>query len=457
MTSLWQRLLPKIFGAAPVQPKLASEAAAPAQAVVPVVSQDAEDETAVLAMGPRRPLIATDGRIGGFEFRIHHDILRRLGPRADQRGRAAYVAAVLASARLTAQTGRVGFARIPLDWLAHAAGVEVCRGVWVGVEQAAVMLDDALLPATVRALRANGAQVGWGEPLFRDLAPDFVVLRQGAQPMGALLQTYGSWPAALTALPSLVTDVICLEDLEKALNRGVHFACGALAPTGAVRDAREFLPVPPEVHRVGVLLNQLVIGTDTAAIVSGIKGDVGLSFRLLKRLNSANFAQLHAGASIDQAVVMLGRNELYRWLSLLLVQFAGRRKASSALQEVTLWRSRLLELLAREAQEAAPDQFFTLGLASMLGLILKISTDDVATTLNLPLPARQALLEQSGPWYDYLLTIGQVEAHALDDRNALVSRVGGAPRVMALADEAWSWAWAANHANHANHQDVHPT
>jgi EAL and modified HD-GYP domain-containing signal transduction protein len=456
MTSLWQRLLPKIFATTPVQTQPAPTPVASAQTTAPAASQAVNDDTVVLAMGPRRPLIATDGSIGGFEFRIHRDILNRLGQRADQRGRSAYVAAVLTSARLTTQTGRVGFARLALDWLVHAAGVEVCRGIWVGVEQPANSCDDAqLLEASqqVLALRAKGVKVGWENALLPELAPDFVLLHQGAQPMGALLERKAALPAAIQALPTLVTDVICLEDLEKALGQGIHFACGALAPTNAVSDAREFLPVPPEVHRVGLLLNQLVTGVETAAIVSGIKSDVGLSFRLLKRLNSANFAQLKAGASIDQAVVMLGRNELYRWLSLLLVQFAGRRKATSALQEITLWRSRMLELLALENHEASPGQFFTLGLASMLSPILKISLEDVATTLNLPVPARQALLEQAGPWYDYLLTILQVESHQLEDSSALLDRFGGAARVTQLADEAWSWAHAAEHTNH---EDTHP-
>lgn len=455
MTSLWQRLLPKIFANPPVQAKPVAALAAPVHATAAVASQVDDDETFVLSMGPRRPLIATDGSIGGFEFRIHRDVLSRLGQREDPRGRSAYVAAVLTSARLTTQTGRVGFARLPLDWLAHASGVEVCNGMWVGVEAPAGQAGDPHLrdaSQMVLALRAKGVKVGWETSLLPDLLPEFILLHQERQPMGVLLGQQANWPAAFQALPTLVTDVTCLEDLEKALSQGIHFACGALAPTSAVSDAREFLPVPPEVHRVGLLLNQLVTGVDTAAIVSGIKSDVGLSFRLLKRFNSASLAQLKAVASIDEAVVMLGRNELYRWLSLLLVQFAGKRKASSALQEITLWRSRVLELLALESHEASPDQFFTLGLASMLSPMLKISLEDVAITLNLPAPARQALLEHTGSWYDYLLTVWQIESQQLDESSALLDRFGGVSRVMQLADEAWTWARAAEHTNH---EDTH--
>jgi EAL and modified HD-GYP domain-containing signal transduction protein len=248
-------------------------------------------------------------------------------------------------------------------------------------------------------------------------------------------------------LPTLVTDVASVEDVEMALYSGISYACGALTPPAQPLSPLDALPLPPEVHRVGHLLNQLVIGTDTAVIVSDIKSDVGLSYRLLRRINSASFAQLHAEASIDQAVLMLGRNELYRWLSLLLVQFAGKRKASSALQEITLWRSRLLELLAQEKKEPVPGQLFTLGLASMLGPLLKISQDEVVSTLNLPTPARQALLDQAGPWHVYLHMALLVQTQSLGEHSELAEPFGGVERVMALADDAWAWAWEAEHAN----------
>jgi EAL and modified HD-GYP domain-containing signal transduction protein len=131
----------------------------------------------------------------------------------------------------------------------------------------------------------------------------------------------------------------------------------------------------------------------------------------------------------------------------LLVQFAGKRKASSALQEITLWRSRLLELLAKESNEPIPGQLFTLGLASMLGPLLKISQNEVVSTLNLPAPARQALLEQDGPWHVYLHMALLVQTQSLDEHSELAEPFGGVERVMALADEAWTWAWDAEHAN----------
>ena len=454
MRSFLHRLSQKFFGQGPkpspstpkAQPKPASERRA--------ARNEGGAVAALVAVGARRPLIASDGAIAGFEFCIDDEILRRLRRRTDHRGRAAYVSAVLTSARLMAQTGRIGFARVPIDWLVHVTDVSCAAGAWLGIEPAAPEHQEAehlqTIAQLVPQLRAVGAKVGWDVAFGLALTPDFLLLNQGAAPMPVLLEAVNTWPPAFKTLPMLVTDIAKVDDLELALSSGISYACGALAPTMVGANSADVRPIPPEIHRVGQLLNQLVIGTETSVIVSDIKSDVGLSYRLLRRMNSASFAQLSAEASIDQAVLMLGRNELYRLLSLLLVQFAGKRKVSSALQEVALWRSRLMELLAIENHEPVPSQIFTLGLASMLGPLLKISLPDVISTLNLPAPARQALLEHTGPWNAYLQMALQIEAQSLQDNDALAVHFGGVARVMELADEAWAWAWAAEHQNRAD-------
>lgn len=453
MSSLLQRLSQRLFGQAtkPAQaPGAPRKPAAHASTSTPAPQTEAV--AALVAVGARRPLIANDGAIAGFEFCIDSEILRRLRLRTDHRGRAAYVTAALTSARLMAQSGRIGFARVPADWLVHATDVTCAAGTWVGIEpappaqQGTDLLEAAA--ALVPQLRAAGATVGWSSALDLGLTPDFVLVHHASTPMDVLLQTLEQRPEALHSLPTLVTDIAKTEDVELALAGGASYACGSLAPAEFTVSPTEALPIPPEAQRVGQLLNQLVVGTDTSVIVSDIKSDVGLSYRLLRRINSASFAQLNNDASIDQAVLMLGRNELYRWLSLLLVQFGGKRKVSSALQEITLWRSRLMELLALENKEAVPSQMFTLGLASMLGPLLKISLDDVVSTLNLPPQARQALLEHSGPWHAYLQLALLVESQRLAEQPALAEAFGGVERVMTLADDAWAWAWAAEHASH---------
>ncbi len=413
-------------------------------------STGASAVAALFDIGARRPLIAADGAIVGFEFRIDRALQMRLQRRPDHRGQSAYVAALFTSARLMVQTGRIGVARVPRDWLLLAGDLVASDGVWVAIgpafDEANQAASETLIAPRVAQLRASGARVGWDVSDAFGSAPDFLVLCQGSATMEAQLVGMQSWPSSVRNLPTLMTDIANPEDLEQALYGGVTYACGALntVAQGAVQPTAT-QSVPPEVARVAYLLNELTKGAETPAIVQDLKADVGLSYRLLRRMKSASFAHLSSGASIDQAVMLLGRNELYRWLSMLLLEFSGRRKISSALQEVALWRSRLLELLAIESGHAEPGQLFTLGLASMLAPLLKISMADVVATLHLPEPARQALLEQTGPWFPYLALALEVEQHSLAGDDPLAAPFGGAERVVVLAGEAWDWAWAAEH------------
>lgn len=411
--------------------------------VTPPEQEQARTKAEVTAIGARRPLIAADGSVAGFEFRINEDMARYLKRNSDAQARADRVAALLTAAQAIGQTGRIGFARMPAPWLVHAAShAELGPGVMIGLESMPSVVpipqSSAAIEQAALALRAKGVQVGWGPDFDARIPPDFVMLRQGANAMSTLLETRGNWPATWLVLPIVVTDISDVEELEMALYNGVAYACGVLERDSAPPPNAS--PVPPQVRRIGLLLNQLVAGADTAVIVDEIKGDIGLSYRLLRLIHNASYAQLGSLASVEQAVLLLGRYELYRWLSMLLVDFAGSRKVGSALHEATLWRSRLLELIATEKHLDTPDQFFTLGLASRLGQLLQISDSEVASTLNVPAQARQALLERSGPWYPYLDLVRRLEAHTLDLTVELSPLFRDTARLLMLSDQAWLWA-----------------
>lgn len=444
MITFFRRWLRGVFGKTVDQP-----AAVVVQRRAPRAPEEdtAQAVAELAAISARRPLISAAGSVAGFEFRMGDDVARKLKRHTDAHMRVARVAALLASAHVMGQSGRIGLVRLPAEWLALACDAPLGPGVLIALESTPTVVplpqDTAGLEAAVLALRAKGVQVGWEPQLDARLLPDFVLLRQGANAMSTVLDSMAAWPAEWQGLPVLATDIGNVEELEMALYNGVTYACGALDREGVAAAAQAPAgkrPLPPEVRRVGALLNQLSAAADTVTIVDHIKGDVGLSYRLLRLINNASYAQLSGYASVEQAVLLMGRYELYRWLSLLLMQFSGSRKAASALQEMTLWRSRLLELVAIERHEDAPDQFFTLGLASMLGQMLKISQAEVVSMLNLPAPASQALLEQSGPWHVYLQMAKRLESHTLDQSLELAALFGGTARLMELSDQAWRWA-----------------
>ncbi|MBC7681235.1 MAG: HDOD domain-containing protein [Ferruginibacter sp.] len=455
MTSFFQRVLSKLLGGNPApaappprargtrpQPVVTKPATAVASA--PVVAPPARPTPVALAA--RRPLMGSNGQVAGFEFRIDNSALRALAIGADPVAQAAHVAAVLVAARLVAMDGRIGFARLPVAWLALAVVPKNDAGTVIGVEfdALAVPLSSEVMfgvEAKVAEFRAVGAKLAWGVGQAMGSNPDFLLVRPATpEAITGLIATLKAPHAGLANIPFIATDMASVEDMERALQGGVRLACGSLIASDKASNLGNAGPLAPEVGRVAQLISKLAAGADTSAIVGDIKGDIGVSVRLLQRMNSASYAHLGGISSIDQAVMLLGRNDLHRWLSLMLVQFAGSRQLSSALQEVALWRARLLELLAMERGESEPGRFFTLGLGSMLGLILKMTPADVVATLSLPPEGAQALLSQSGPWYLYLRTAMNVENQTASEASAAADGFTSAARVLELSSQAWDWA-----------------
>lgn len=367
-------------------------------------------------------------------------ILRRLRSRDNAAAAAAHTRALFATMRLTTQAGRVAYTELPPGWLQRPqlAG-EVTRGCLIAVPL--VEAADGFGPeacASIRALRNAGARVGWAGPRVQPVTPDFIVVRPGIDDVQS---------AGQRGVPLLASDVETLEQLESAIQSGALYACCSIA---AGAEPREAQPLAPQVQRVCLLLNRLVQNADTRSIVSDIKEDVGLAYRLLHHLNMAGVGHAHEVDSIEQAVMMLGRNELYRWLSMLLVTFAAGRPASGALQEMALARARLLELLAIDRDEPEPGSLFTLGLASMLGLLLRMKLADAIEPLHLHDSARRALLEESGPWRPYLALATEIENPKSTRLEALAQPFGGMARVAERAAEAWQWSARAGQGTPAS-------
>jgi EAL and modified HD-GYP domain-containing signal transduction protein len=143
-------------------------------------------------------------------------------------------------------------------------------------------------------------------------------------------------------------------------------------------------------------------------------------------------------------VLILGRSELYRWLSVLLLAAVSGRRSSRALQEISLARARMLELLARECGTEPPDALFTVGLLSLLNVMLEVPMSQALQPLRLSESAHNALLDHSGPWHAMLTLSEALERHDLDGVDSVAAQFGGTERVMALSDSAWRWAMAVH-------------
>ena len=391
--------------------------------------------------GARRPLVAAGGEVAGFEFELALAGQGRWRSTADPVAQAAQAIALLSSMRSTVESGRIALAGLPAAVLARpSVAAQAARGTMLVITDRAGLADASAAGVTVALgaqgvrvdeLRAQGVRVG--VPLAdvgRHTAFDFILLPAGSVGLEALLAMVRQCQAAHPGVMLVATGFASIEDLEEALQAGVALVAGRVDATRATREKR---PLQTAMQRICLLLNRVVTDQDAALIAQDISADVPLSYRMLRYVNSPAVGLSRAVESIEQAVMVLGRNELYRWLSVLLLSSADGRKASRALPEIAL---------ARERGVAQPDALFTVGLLSLLDVMLQMPLAEALAPLNLGDVARQALLEQRGEWHDYLALAIELEHHDLDAAASRAGPFGGLDLVLGCSEQAWRWAAA---------------
>lgn len=151
------------------------------------------------------------------------------------------------------------------------------------------------------------------------------------------------------------------------------------------------------------LMNRVRKGAEQAELSRQIKLDPALSVRLLRYVNSPGMGLLNKLGSIDQALMVMGHDKLYRWLTMVLFTGGQATGLDSALLENALVRGRLAESLASQALSArARDEVFVVGLFSLLDIVMRTPMEKVLQQINLPAEVTDALLHQRGPYSPYL-------------------------------------------------------
>jgi EAL and modified HD-GYP domain-containing signal transduction protein len=202
--------------------------------------------------------------------------------------------------------------------------------------------------------------------------------------------------------------------------------------------------VGPQTLHVCDLLNQLRREVETTELAQLIKQDAVLSYRLLRYINSAASGLYQPVASIEHALVLMGRQQMYRWLTLLLFGSAQLSPHAATLQEGALARGRLMELIgAQTFTPAECDSLFVTGLFSMLDLVLQMPLSDALKPLNLSETVRAALLHNQGPYAPFLELALACETFDPDQIEAAAVRCGVAVSTVNTRHfEAMAWVQA---------------
>jgi EAL and modified HD-GYP domain-containing signal transduction protein len=163
-----------------------------------------------------------------------------------------------------------------------------------------------------------------------------------------------------------------------------------------------------------------------------IRRDVGLSFRLLRYINSAFFGLRFEISSIQQALALLGVENLKRWATLTVLASVDGKPPE--LTVTALARARFCERAGERLPGPRPGELFTLGLFSVIDALMDAPIEEVVALIPFPADMRDALTERKGEKGALLECVTALEAGNFERARKLVSGAGE------LYVEALMWA-----------------
>ncbi len=282
----------------------------------------------------------------------------------------------------------------------------------VVLEIADTMPVSVTLLARIAELRTHGFRFALGDvasdsPDVRALLPvvDFIKLSLRGMPHSALVRLASTFRA--TGKKLLAEKVETREELEACLDLGFDYFQGYYFAKPAIMAGRRLSPSQLAVMELMTLITS---DADNADIEKAVKRDVTLALNLLRLVNTPGLGTGYKIDSLSQALMVLGRRQLQRWLQIMLYAEPSRRgQNTTPLLMLATTRGRMLELLAkklRPSQRNIADVAFTVGIMSLMDTLFGMSMEDIVQQIPVIDEVSAALLKRTG-FFGELLNLAE--------------------------------------------------
>ena len=171
----------------------------------------------------------------------------------------------------------------------------------------------------------------------------------------------------------------------------------------------------PDQLKLMRVISQLAADIEIAQIEQTFKESPNLTVGLLRLVNSVGMGMRNKVGSVKQALVVLGRSQLQRWLQLLLYA-QDNAQSASPLMQLAATRAKTMELLMQrhpgKAQQGpdALDQAFMTGILSLVDAAMGVRMEDIIDQLGLIDEVKDAVLQRKGFLGQMLALVESVEA-----------------------------------------------
>lgn len=147
-----------------------------------------------------------------------------------------------------------------------------------------------------------------------------------------------------------------------------------------------------------------------------VKKDPQLTFKIIRIVNSPLFNLVRKIESLDEAVVILGVQEIKRWCA--LIAFSGEMTKPDELTRHTLIRARMCELLAENNPALSGSSAFMMGIFAGLDALLDTPREEILQQVPLSDVIYKAIQYGDGEYGNLLTTVESFilgEWHSLPD------------------------------------------
>lgn len=258
------------------------------------------------------------------------------------------------------------------------------------------LLPDAMSAENCRALRAKGARLAvMGLDVPHGLVPDMI----SAHILDAATVRDSFSEAALQTACNSGAKLFARQISSMALFEWCAAQGFSYFTFGKLRNPENSV-VSQDTSRLPLmrLLSLVTKDAETAEMEAVFKLEPKLAFDLLRLVNSMSFGLRTEITSFAQAILVLGRRQLRRWLQLLLfAQGKDGEGGPNILMQRAAGRGRIMELLAQEGSEKADQEMaFMVGVFSVLDVLMATPLAELFKSITLPRPVEQALLHREG-------------------------------------------------------------
>lgn len=208
----------------------------------------------------------------------------------------------------------------------------------------------------------------------------------------------------------LAEKVETIEQFQQCLDLGFDYFQGYYFARPRILSGKKLSPSQLTIVRLMALI---MTDADTPEIELCIKQDVSLGLTLLRLVNTPAFGLAQRINSLKQALVLLGRRQLQRWLQILLYADPGRRRGFlSPLLILATTRGKLLELIAEKiypGRRHVADVAFTVGIMSLMDALFGAPMEKILGQISVVEAVSDALLERKGLYGDMLMLAEYLE------------------------------------------------